>query len=191
MERIKDKLFQKFYVRIDEVQHGSGTSLNGNTARKCFKDPSALAKIFGISEELVKRFAYTVLAFKQKQGVVDLDRLNKYCKESYKLYFNLYPWAKMNPSVHKMFRHGVKIAKRFPLSLAYFSEDAAESMHKYYRTNSISHARQNSRENRLMDVFNRAVDMSDPMISMVHIEKRSKSTSEELPSEFVSLFVVK
>lgn len=131
MEKIKSSLFEKFSVRIDEVQHGSGTSFNGNTARKCFKDPSTLAKILGINEDFVKRLAFTVLAFKQKEGV-HMDRLEIYCTETYKLFFELYPWAKMNPSVHKMLRHGVAIFWHFPLSLAYFAEDAAESMHKYY-----------------------------------------------------------
>lgn len=185
MDKIKANLFEAFSVRIDEVQHGSGTSLNGNIARKCFKEPLELAKILGINEDLVKRFAFIVLAFKQKEGVVNIDHLDKYCTETYTLFFKLYPMAKMNPSVHKMIRHGVSIAKQFPLSLAYFAEDAA--MHKFYRKNSISHARQNSKANRLLDVFNRAVDLSDPLVSTIYLEKRVKSIKVDLPSEFISL----
>lgn len=187
MDKIKANLFETFHVRIDEVQHGSGTSLNGNTARKCFKGPSTLANILGINEELVKRLAFTLLAFKQKEGV-NMDHLERYCKETYKLFFEQYPWAKMNPSVHKMLRHGVDISQQFPLSLAYFAEDAAESMHKYYRKNSLAHARQSSRANRLLDVFNRAVDLSDPLISLIYLEDRRKQEKEDLPSEFISLF---
>lgn len=189
MNKLKGKLYEAFYVRVDEVQHGSGTSLNGNSARKCFKDPSKLAKALGIDEELVKRLSFVVLAFKQKDGV-NMDNLEKYCTETYKLFFNIYPWAKMNPTVHKMLRHGVDIARRFPLSLAYFAEDAAESMHKCYKKNSIWHARQNNRANRLKDVFNRSVDLSDPLISSVYLEKRCESQKEELPSEFRSLFEI-
>lgn len=186
MAKIRTKLFEQFYVRIDEVKHGSGTSLNGNSARTCFRDPSALAKVLGINEDLVKRLSYVLLAFKRKKSV-NLDILQTYCTDTYKLFYELYPWAKLNPSVHKMLRHGVDIARNFPLSLAYFAEDAAESMHKCYRKSSLYHARQNSRENRLKDVFNRAVDMSDPLISTIYLEKRIKK-NKPLPSEFISLF---
>lgn len=187
MGEIQRKLYEAFYVRVDVVQHGSGTSLNGNSARKCLKDPSALANALGIDEELVKRLAFVVLAFKQKDGV-NMDNLKNYCIETYKLFFKLYSWAKMNPSVHKMLKHGVEICQEFPLSLAYFAEDAAESMHKCYKKNSISHARQSSRANRLKDVFNRSVDFSDPLISNVYLEKRLASQKKELPTEFCALF---
>ncbi len=187
MEKIRTNLFENFYVRVDGVKHGSGTSLNGNTARTCFKDPMALATVLGTDGDLVKRLSFVLLAFKRKEGV-DMDILQKYCTETYKLFFKLYPWAKLNPSVHKMLRHGVDIARNFPLSLAYFAEDAAESMHKCYRKSSVSHARQNSRENRLKDVFNRAVDMSDPVISLTYLEKRIKTKKRPLPSDFISLF---
>ncbi len=189
MAKIKEKLFETFYVRIDEVRQGSGTSMNGNIARKCLKDTSTLATVLGLNEEFVKRLSFVLLAFKRKKEL-NLDNLDRYCRETYKLFFDLYPWAKMNPSVHKMLRHGVDIARKFPLSLAYFAEDAAESMHKCYRNTSLHHARQNSRENRLKDVFNRAVDKSDPLISLVYLDKRRKAQSEELPDEFLSLFDV-
>lgn len=187
MAKIKKNLFDTFSVRVDEVQHGSGTSINGNTARKCLKDPRALAEALGLNEELVTRLAYCVLAFKQKMDI-DLNRVDVYCTDTYKLFFKLYPWGRMNPSVHKMLRHGVSVARQFPLSLAYFAEDAAESMHKCYKKNSISHARQRSRADRLMDVFNRSVDLSDPLISMIYLEKRCKKGKEALPDEFLNLF---
>lgn len=187
MDEIVKKLFQAFSVRIDQVQHGSGTSLNGNTARKCLKDHAKLAKTLGINADLVKRLTFILLAFKQKDGV-NLDSLEKYCKDTYKLFYELYPWAKLNPSVHKMLRHGVDISRQFPFSLAYFTEESAESMHKYYRKNSVSHARQCSRANRLMDVFNRAVDLSDPLISSIYLESRRKMEKDDLPLEFFHLF---
>lgn len=187
MGDIKDKLFEAFSVRVDEVQHGSGTSLTGNIARKCLRDPEALATALEIDSELVKRLWYILLAFRQKDGI-DLHELERYCTETYKMYFSLYTWAKMNPSVHKLLRHGPAIANEFPLSLAYFSEDAAESMHKYYRKNSLAHARQSSREHRLLDVYNRSVDLSDPAISLVYLDDRRKKQHDELPADFLSLF---
>lgn len=186
---IKEKLHDEFFIRIDEVQHGSGTSVNGNIARKCLKQSDTFAKALGINEDLVKRLSYIVLAFKQKENL-NMDKLQQYCTETYQLYFKIYPWAKMNPTVHKMLRHGVAISRKFPFSLAYFAEDAAESMHKSYKLNSLHHARQNSRENRLKDIFNRAIDLSDPVFSMFYLDKRQKSNNDELPDDFVSLFEI-
>lgn len=51
MQNIKWNLFNAFSVRVDEVQHGSGTSMNGNSARKCFSDPPKLAETLCINEE--------------------------------------------------------------------------------------------------------------------------------------------
>lgn len=78
---IKEKLFENFSVRIDEVQHGSGTSLTGNIARKCLKDHSTLATALKINEDLVKRLWYVLLAFRQKDGI-NLHDLDQYCTET-------------------------------------------------------------------------------------------------------------
>ena len=80
----------------------------------------------------------------------------------------------MNPSLHKLLKHGCEIAREFPLPMIYYSEDANESWHKLYRKNMSAHSRQNSRKNRLLDVFNRAVYLTDPMISLILIENRIK-----------------
>lgn len=84
----------------------------------------------------------------------------------------------MNPTIHKFLRHGCEISSRFPLPIAYYSEDALESAHKYYRKNMIMHARQNSRRNRILDVFNRAVYMSDPKLSLIKIEDRLRKVQK-------------
>lgn len=102
------------------------------------------------------------------------------------MHYRLYPWARMNPTIHKFLRHGCEISSRFPLPIAYYADDALESAHKYYRKNMILHARQNSRRNRILDIFNRAVYMSDPKMSLIKIGdrlrklKKNKITSDML-----------
>ena len=80
----------------------------------------------------------------------------------------------MNPSMHKLLKHGCEVARKFPLPIAYYSEDGSESWHKLYRRNMTKHSRQTSRENRLLDVFNKALHLSDPKISLIMIDKRLK-----------------
>jgi len=78
----------------------------------------------------------------------------------------------------------VVILREFPLPIAYYSEDANESWHKLYRKNMTQHSRQNSRENRMLDVFNRALYLTDPKISTILIENRLQSFKQKhVPSE--------
>lgn len=66
------------------------------------------------------------------------------------------------------------------MPMIYFSEDANESWHKLYRSNMVKHARQNSRQNRILDIYNRAVYMTDPKISLVSIKRKSDT---KIPAE--------
>lgn len=84
----------------------------------------------------------------------------------------------MNPTTHKLLKHSCQIIKEFPLPIAYYSEDANESWHKLYRKNMLQHARQKSRETRILDVFHRATYMTDPKISLIYIEERLKNKKE-------------
>lgn len=92
----------------------------------------------------------------------------------------------MSPTFHKLLKHGCEIARQLPLPVAFYAEDANESWHKYYRKNMIDHTRQNSRENRLQDVFNRAVYMTDPKISLIFIDRRVKMDNR-MRSEFLDV----
>ncbi|KAJ6642838.1 hypothetical protein Bhyg_07792 [Pseudolycoriella hygida] len=64
MKPVKKKLWHAFSIRVGEVKHGSGTSLNGNTARTCFKDPLKVANVLGINADLQTRQVMTSSAEK-------------------------------------------------------------------------------------------------------------------------------
>lgn len=55
------------------------------------------------------------------------------------------------------------------------------------------HSRQDSREHRLLDTFNRAVHLSDPLISMVYMQKRMKEhkplINEDIEIELQQFYV--
>ena len=150
---VQKNVYEKIGVRVDQVLQGHGTTNTGNIARKCFQYQEAFSKALQINGELVANIAKIILAFKCKQQL-RLDTLEQFCWETYCLYYKLYPWARMSPTLHKLLKHGCEISRQLPLPQAYYAEDANESWHKLYRQNMTQHARQNSRENRLMDVFN-------------------------------------
>lgn len=148
---IKRNVYDLLGVKVDQVLQGHGTTNTGNVARRCFDQPDLFAEALEIDAELVRNIAMILLTFKSKNKI-KLKELNEVCQQTYRLHYNKYPWARMNPTMHKLLIHGCQIAEQFPLPIAYFSEDANESWHKLYRENTISHSRQNSRENRILDV---------------------------------------
>lgn len=109
--------------------------------------------------------------FKSEQ-FFDYQKVQQLCNETYQLQYDLYPWARLKPSIHKILKHGCKIAARFPMPIGVYSEDFSEFWHKYLKKNELQHARQDLRSHRLFDRFLRAVYMTDPKLSFVFLEKR-------------------
>ncbi|OXU22516.1 hypothetical protein TSAR_014078 [Trichomalopsis sarcophagae] len=168
---VQKEIFKNFGIRVDQVLQGHGTTNTGNLARKCFQDPTKFAQSLGINTNLVANIALILELFKCKK-MLKLDKLEQFCRETYALHYNIYDWARLSPTLHKPLRHGCEIARLFPLPMAYFAEDALESSHKYYRRNMILHARKNSRANRILDVYKRAIYLNDPKISLSKIDQR-------------------
>lgn len=177
-------------MKVDQVLQGHGTTNTGNLARRCFENPEKFASVLEIDPQLVYNISTILLAFKCKQQLI-LDDLEKFSWKTYCRYYELYPWSRMNPSLHKLLKHGCEICKEFPLPMAYFAEDASEAWHKLYRKNFISHARQNGRENRIVDVFLRAVYTTDPKISLFYIEDRLKTNKIKKLAAQIKQFIVK
>lgn len=68
------------------------------------------------------------------------------------------------------------------------AEDASESCNKLYRQNRQFHVRKNSRENNLEDVFNRALDSTDPIVSSFSQRKRQNTRMRKaIPKEVLNL----
>jgi len=80
---------------------GSGTTNDGNTARRFFRDPTLSASITGIDKTLIRRCSVIL------QALFSLYRVNatafdNYAKETAKLFVSLYAWYYMPASVHKV-----------------------------------------------------------------------------------------
>lgn len=170
-DQVRDRLYNAFKIRVDQVIQGKGTSNNGNLARKFLDRPEDFAKALDIDEQLVSNLA-TIIKVYRSALEIEVDELQKFSNLTYKLHYLRYPWARMNPSVHKFLEHGPDIVRQFPMPIAFYAEDALESMHKIHRQTVREHSRRSSRENAILDTFNRAVYLSDPIISMVYLDRR-------------------
>ena len=71
------------------------------------------AKALEIDEQIVCTVSTISSAFKCKKPL-NLDKLEKFAISTNDLHFYYQPWARINPSLHKILIHGCKIARKFP-----------------------------------------------------------------------------
>jgi hypothetical protein len=87
---------------------GSGTSNDGNTARRFFKNYRESARITGVDEDLIRRF-YVILQNISSGFELNTEEFDKYTKDTAKLFIQACPWFYMPASV---LVHGADIISR-------------------------------------------------------------------------------
>jgi len=185
---LQERFFEKMSLRVDfPSSSGSGNTNSGPVARAAFSKPEILAEILQLDKVLIKKVATMLIAL-SCQLPLDENIFASFAHETARYYVSLYKWFPMPNSVHKLLIHcrDIMLANHLPVGV--LAEDAAESSNKLYRHNRQFHARKNSRENNLTDVFNRALDSSDPIVASCGLEKRQKLRHRKcLPAEVLAL----
>ena len=164
---------------------GSGTSNDGNTARKFFQAHDTSATVLGVDHELVKRL-YIILATLSSTGDINPDAFEAYCLETAERYVGLYPWYFMAQSIHKILFHGHQVIRRMDLPVGMFSEEAQEASNKIYKQFRENFTRKCSREQTNIDLMRRLLCSSDPVINTFR-RNSTKKKIKELPAEALSL----
>jgi hypothetical protein len=129
---------------------GSGTTNDGNTARRFFRDPTLSASITGIDETLIHRCSVIL------QALFSLYRVNatafdNYAKETAKLFVSLYVWYYIPASVHKVRIHGSAIVSAALFPIGQLSEEAQEARNKDTKKFREHYTRKLSRESTNLD----------------------------------------
>lgn len=88
------------------------------------------------------------------------------------LYVELYGWHPMTPTMHKILMHGGQIIQNSLLPIGQLSEEAAEARNKHFRSYRLNFVRKFSREECNLDVYNRLLLSSDPLISCMRQTKK-------------------
>ncbi len=83
---------------------GKGTTNDGNTARRFFQNPELTARITGVSEELIKRFA-VLLAVINSGRKIQKELFENYALETFHLYNQDFSWYYLPAHVHKLLLH--------------------------------------------------------------------------------------
>ncbi len=189
-DEVRQKLFDNYGFHVDQPRSGgSGTSNSGTMARKAFEDPKKLARVLGLNEEIVCNLK-TILVAISLTTPIDLNKFEEKCRETYLLYITHYKWYYMPESVHKLLIHGKDIMMNSPLPNGMFGEEGPESCNKFYRSNRENFARKDSWEHNIEDVFNRQMDISDPILASLDIGLRQKCKKQkDLPIDVIKMML--
>lgn len=128
--KIQNEFRSRLGLLVDMPKQGFGSSNDGNTARRFFKNYKISAEITSISENLIYQF-YVILQCLSSGQSISIDKFEIYCWETTELYTNLYSWYYMPPSVHKILIHGSSIVKSFTLPIGILSEEDQESRNRH------------------------------------------------------------
>lgn len=161
---------------VDKPQPGSGTSNDGNTARRFFRNSKQSSDITGINEELIRRFC-VILETIASGYDINLEAFRLYTAETKTLYMELYPWYFMPVTVHKILVHSTEIIKSCILPIGQLSEEAQEARNKDLRKFREGHTRKKSRISTNQDLLSMLLVSSDPLISSLRKLPVKKSGS--------------
>lgn len=164
-EIIQGKFRTQLNLLVDKVRPGgSGTSNDGNTARKFFKYYEKSGEITGVNETLIYRCG-VILRVMSSGYEINLEAFKKYCSETAKLYIDNYKWYYMPVTVHKILFHGPEIIQKALLPIGQLLEEAQEACNKDLKVFRRDHTRKNSRQNSNLDLIHLLFVTSDPLIT--------------------------
>lgn len=168
------KLFrEKMGLIVDVVKQGSGTSNDGNTARRFFADPKLTHEITGVNELLIKKFSI-ILQVITCGYKINIEKFKSFCLETAELYVQLYPWYKMPSSVHKILIHGWRIVECAVLPIGLLTEEAQEALNKLFKRTREYNTRKCSRLATNEDLIKKLFVSSDPYIASLRIQSHKK-----------------
>jgi len=180
-QEVISKFRQETGLLVDTVKQGSGSTNDGNTARRFFKDPKKAAEITKVDETLIRRFSYILQAISCGYQL-NTERFREYAMDTAKRFINLYGWYKMPASVHKILIHGADVMDTLLLPIGQLSEEALEARHKECRYVRENNTRKIGRKQNIEDLLHALLVSSDMVISSLRpLPKRKlNKLSEEV-----------
>lgn len=185
---IQKRFFDEMGLLVDKPkQNGFGSTNDGNTARRAFSNIHLMSSILDFDKIILERFHVILIAISCEYEI-NCKQFQEYCEETASLYMEKYPWYPMSATVHKILVHGFQIIAASVLPVGSLGENASEARNKFYKEDRRSHARRDTRLHNLTDVYNRAMDTSDPFLSSIFLKKRCNQTKlKNIPQAVLEL----
>ncbi|XP_025406345.1 uncharacterized protein LOC112680462, partial [Sipha flava] len=184
---IQDRFRTETGLLIDVVLQGKGTTNDGNTARRFFKNAELTSAITNVDLQLIKRFG-VILKTMSSGYEINLEKFEAYTLETAELYVSLYPWYYMPASVHKILIHGTDVIRSALLPIGQLSEEAQEARNKDFRNIRQNSTRQINRILQNEDLGHMLLVSSDPYISS--LKKTSKMNLKSFDEDIRALLIV-
>jgi hypothetical protein len=145
-KRVQEDFKTQSGLLVDHAKPGgSGTSKDGDTARRFFRNLEISANITGIDKWLIKNCSVILEAI-SSGFQLNVQVFKNYALETAQLYVQLYPWYYMPASMHKILIHGTEIIEHALLPKVQLSEEAQETRNKDLKLYRRSRTRKVSRE---------------------------------------------
>ncbi|EFN71146.1 hypothetical protein EAG_06093, partial [Camponotus floridanus] len=105
---IQQEFRKELGLLLDIVKQGSGSTNDGNTARRFFSNIHTTAKITKLDKSLIRRF-FIILQAISCGEVINTKKFGLFTLETAKKFVKNYGWYYMTASVHKLLIHGEAI----------------------------------------------------------------------------------
>ena len=122
---------------------------------------------------------------------VEVSKFRALCEETERIYFDETDgvgWYSLTPSLHRIFKHSADVIEACPLPIGLTTEEGSESNNKNIRRFRFHHSRRTPWFHSLKDVYDRIMDISDPLIQDTVASRRANSRKKRsLPKEVLAL----
>lgn len=184
--RIQKEFKDRLGLNIDQPKQGFGNTHDGTIARRFFKDSAVSASITGLDETLIKRFR-VILQSLSSGFEIDVEKFKEYTTETKRMYFDLYSWYGVTPTIHKIFDHSAQIIENQCVPVGQLIEEAQEARNKDLRNYRKRNTRKNSRIDTNSDLLTMLLVSSDPVIASY----RKPVKKNKIPLDSYVLYLLK
>ena len=132
-KEIQKQFRERMGLVVDQPRTGgSGTSNDGNSARRVFQNSNVASEILQIDRTLLEKL-HVILITISCNFDIDSEKFKSHCIQTARYYTQHYKWYPMPQSVHKILLHGHAIIEVCSLPLGMYSEEAQEASNKYFK----------------------------------------------------------
>ena len=163
-----------------------GEMVTGKSFQKFASDGSRAFFVSLLPEEKKDGFDFILLGLSalvkiinSQKRRVNVEKLRELSKDVNLRFVQLFPWAAVSPSVHRILAHSWEVVElNGEFGLGDVSEEGLEALNKQIRRMRQSGSRKDSTENNFLDTFNHLWDRSRPTI--FEMERKIKKKKEKL-----------
>ena len=116
----------------------------------------------------------TLLICVSSRYKIDPVAYDRVALRAFQSYIRSYAWYNLSPTLHRLLIHGGEIARHLPVPTGLLTEEGLEKKHSDVKKGRRDHCRTTNRHDNMSDMLHRALDMSDPVLACLAMERASK-----------------